>query len=47
VSKLSAFKEIGQTILPDEYALDADAVGKRVKLKYEEYVLPTFFFDVC
>ncbi|KAJ7036204.1 hypothetical protein C8F04DRAFT_1258315 [Mycena alexandri] len=35
MSKTAAFKAIGKTILPDEAAIDEDAVGKRVKLQYE------------
>ncbi|KAJ7616928.1 hypothetical protein DFH06DRAFT_1012686 [Mycena polygramma] len=35
-SKASAFKAIGKVILPAECAIDEDAVGKRVKLKYED-----------
>jgi len=35
MSKAAAFKAIGKTILPDEAAVDEDAVGKRVKLQYE------------
>ncbi|KAJ7113279.1 hypothetical protein C8R43DRAFT_961647 [Mycena crocata] len=36
VSKASVFKAIGQVILPDEFALDEDAVAKRVKSKYSD-----------
>jgi hypothetical protein len=36
MSKAAAFKAIGKTILPAEAAIDEDAVGKRVKLQYEQ-----------
>jgi hypothetical protein len=36
MSKAAAFKAIGKIILPEECAIDEDAVAKRVKLKYEE-----------
>ncbi|KAJ7893064.1 hypothetical protein B0H14DRAFT_2559893 [Mycena olivaceomarginata] len=39
MNKTSAFKAIGKTILPDEFALDGDAVGKRVRLQYEHHSL--------
>ncbi|KAJ6472509.1 hypothetical protein C8R45DRAFT_1217790 [Mycena sanguinolenta] len=35
MNKTAAFKAIGKTILPAEYAIDPDSVGKRVKGQYE------------
>ncbi|KAJ7238943.1 hypothetical protein C8J57DRAFT_1478547 [Mycena rebaudengoi] len=35
-SKTAVFKAIGETILPEEFAIDADAVAKRVKSKYND-----------
>ncbi|KAJ7751794.1 hypothetical protein DFH07DRAFT_745369 [Mycena maculata] len=35
MSKAAVFKAIGKIILPDLYAINEDAVGQRVKCKYE------------
>ncbi|KAJ7259051.1 hypothetical protein C8J57DRAFT_1340749 [Mycena rebaudengoi] len=35
-SKTAVFKQIGSVILPAEFAIDADAVAKRVKSKYND-----------
>ncbi len=37
-TKIAVYKQIGSVILPDEYAKDAEAIGRRVKNKADEYV---------